>query len=94
MNDEELLAVEKLEAEMEAIKNFPKKEELVAAELEPTPEPEPAPAPAPELVKAKKAPKAKKEVKKEAPKPVAAPPKEEAPTRLYGGARLRARLGR
>lgn len=88
MNDKELTALKELEAEMGAIKDFLKEEEPAAVELEPEP------APAPEPVKAKKAPKAKKEVKKETPKPVAAPAKQEAPTRLYGGARLRARLGR
>lgn len=100
MNDEELTTLEELEAEMEAIRNFLKEEKPVAAELEPEPtpepdpEPEPTPAPAPESVKAKKAPKAKKEVKKETPKPTAAPEKQEVPVRLYGAARLRARLGR
>ena len=104
MNDEELTALEELEAEMEAIRNFLKEEKPVAAELEPesTPEPDPepeptpapTPAPAPESVKAKKAPKAKKEVKKETPKPATAPEKQEVPVRLYGAARLRARLGR
>lgn len=98
MNDEELSDMEELEAEMEIVRDFLKKEEPAAAELKPEstpePEPKPIPAPAPEPVKAKKAPKAKKEVKKETPKPVAAPAKQEAPTRLYGGARLRARLGR
>jgi hypothetical protein len=96
MNDEELTALEELEAEMGAIRDFLKEEEPVAAELapEPTPEPESELKPAPEPVKAKKAPKAKKEVKKETPKPVAAPEKQEVPVRLYGAARLRARLGR
>jgi outer membrane biosynthesis protein TonB len=101
MNDEEMLSLEELEQDIETLQEFLKAEEPKAAELDEPKEPEAAAEP--EIVveapkpKAKSKPKAKKaeeEVIKPAPAPASVRAKTEAPTRLYGAARLRAKRGR
>lgn len=97
MNDEEMLALEELERDIKTLQEFLKEEEPKAADLdEPEIVEEPkiveeAPKPKP---KAKSKPKAKKtegEVIK--PTPAPAQVKAEAPARLYGMAKLRAKRG-
>ena len=101
MNEEEMLSLGELEQDIKTLQEFLKKEEPKAAELEEPKELETAAEP--EIVaeapkpKAKSKPKAKK-VEDEAVKPTPTPTpvqvKTEAPPRLYGAARLRAKRGR
>lgn len=105
MNDEEMLAVEELERDIETLQEFLKEEEPKAAELDEPKEPEvaeepkiveEAPKPKPKAKSKSKAKKAEEKVVEDAPAPATAQiqTKTEAPTRLYGAARLRAKRGR
>lgn len=102
MNDEEMLALEELERDIETLQEFLKEEEEPkAAELDEPKEPEvaeEAPKPKPKAKSKPKAKKAEEKVVEDAPAPTPATAqiqtKTEAPTRLYGAARLRAKRGR
>jgi outer membrane biosynthesis protein TonB len=102
MNDEEMLSLEELEQDIETLQEFLKKEEPKAAELDEPKEPESAaepeivveaPKPKPKAKSKLKAKKAEEEVIKPAPAPAPVQVKTEAPTRLYGAARLRVKRG-
>lgn len=103
MNDEEMLAVEELERDIETLQEFLKEEEPKAAEIDEPKEPEvaeepkiveEAPKPKPEAKSKPKAKKAEDGVIKPTPAPAPVQVKTEAPTRLYGAAKLRAKRGR
>lgn len=81
MNDDEILTLGELERDIETLREFLEGEEPKIAEEAPKPKP-----------KAKSKPKAEDKAVKSAPAP--AQIKTEAPARLYGAAKLRAKRGR